>query len=348
MSSSRSILHTRVKFGWGLGLACIVAVGAILPVVLAAPPEIEAAYQRQFQALEAGDLDGHLKLALWCRDKQAYDLLMRQCNHILSVDSNHAQAKLLQELAKVHVGDPSPTPGPTDPATGQSAKSTAQGVVLLTSEQIQRLKRTELFLDRPERVQVKFNNDVLERFWQDMAARDNLARDARAAFFKLPVADKARFIMHRVRNMNYDESYGADIEIVNDPAIFNEFITRVWPIIQNGCATSGCHSGPKAQGIAFINERVQTSAMHYTNYMILHEFRNSQDQEMINRGMPHDSLLLTYGQPLDVTAQRLSHPTEIPVLYRTASDPKYQRVRRWIESLIPPKPDYGFTLEHVE
>lgn len=341
--------NSRRLAAWSLGLVCTFLAATVLPLALAAPPEIESTYQRQFQALEAGDVDGHLKLAMWCRDKQAYDLLLRQCNHILSVDPNHAQAKLLLELAKAHVGESKPTPDPTDPATGKPApRSTAQGVVLLTPEQIQVLKRSELLTDSAERVQVKFKNDVLERFWQDMAARENLSRDARAGFFKLSPAEKSQLIMRYIENLSYDASYGADMEIVNDPALFNEYITRVWPIIQNGCATSGCHSGPKAQGIVFVNERVQSSAMHYTNYMILHEYKNERGQELINRGMPGDSLLLTYGQPINETPERLSHPVEVPVVYRTNDDPKYQRVRKWIEMLLPPKPDYGFTLEYVE
>jgi hypothetical protein len=82
-----------------------------------------------------------------------------------------------------------------------------------------------------------------------------------------------------------------DVILESDPWILQEYKRRVWPIIARGCATSGCHSGPKAADPVFFNERRMTDEMHYTNFLILQEYED-EDKRLINRGAPGDSLLV--------------------------------------------------------
>lgn len=340
-SRNGSVLRT----GAMLLILAVLAIAA--DFARAADKAIESAYRRQFDSIKVDDVEGHLRLAMWCREKQAYDLLRRQCNHVIGLDPKNQQAKLLLELANTKLaasstGDPDATPDDE-----QEGKTTAAGVKLLTDEQIQVIRRDMLNLEEPEKVRVKFKNDVLERFWTEVASRNNLTRRDRPKFFRLPPVKRAQEILRRVKYQDYDPSLAKDVEILTDPAIMKEFSTRIWPIIESGCATSACHGGRHAEGIAFVTERPWSDATVYTNYMILHEYKKG-DARLINRDMPQDSLLLTYGRPASTVEPELRHPGDIPTVFLQTDQPTYQRVGEWLQQLPPPTPDYGFTLEYVK
>lgn len=329
-------------------LTAVVAAGffSAVTVAIAADRATEAAYQRKFNELKVDDIDGHMKLALWCREQKAYDLLRRECNHILGIDPNHTQARLLLELAQQRMaadGDDDQQDETKSDDAGE--RRTAAGVVMLTDEQVQKIRRQMLDLERPENVRVNFKNDVLNRFWEEAAAKQNLPRSERATFFRLSPARKAQEILRHVKFQGYNESLVDDVEILTDPLIMNEFATRVWPIIDSGCATAACHGGVKAEGIAFVTERSNSDATIYTNYMILHEYVKD-DQFLINRDRPDESLILTYGRPPELVKSNQRHPTDISPVFLQTSISTYRRVLRWLTALAPPRPDYGFKLEY--
>jgi hypothetical protein len=339
--------------------------------VHAADATTQQEYQRQFQALPAKDVDGHVKLALWCRDQEAWDLLATQANHVLSLEPDHRLAKLLLDLSKTKQGEaPAATPAPT-PAGGAvpsaaspapaAAPTTPAGAAtasgksgLLTPEQVQVLRRTELRLDGSERVRVKLINSVDERFFNYMTARENLTPADATAFKRLTPLEKAVTIISKVRDYqraalkpeDFTDEFTQDVLIENDPLIFKEFITNVWPVVARGCATSGCHSGPQGAEPVLYNERRMTEEMHYTNYLILHDYQRDAAR-LINRDFPQESLVLVYGQPV-AGNQSTVHPTEIRPLYQSGSDRKYVIVGRWISALGVPAPDYGFTAQDLK
>ena len=341
----RALITTALLLGAGIPLAS-----------LAADAAIEQAYQRQFQDLAPDDVAGHVTLAEWCRDQQAWDLLTKQCSHVLNLDPNHARAKLLLKLARSRLGA-SGGSGPSAGAAaagGSSAPTPAGKVRLLTDEQVQTLRRKELKLDRAERITVKFKNDVLERFWADWSVRQGLGRRDQTTYNKMHPAQKAQLILGKVKEYEraateerpFNDIFSEDIEITNDPMIFKEYKTGVWPIMQKGCATSKCHGGPNAAGFSLYNERVMTDNMHYTNYLILHEY-DSNGRRLVNRDHPQQSLLLLYGQPVGGD-RSTAHPVDISVLYRTPRDPKYRTILNWVGALDLPAPDYGFSLEDLK
>ena len=328
---------------------CLTGLAGIGQPAVAADTKTETVYQGRFDKLKVDDISGHLQLAIWCRDQQAFDLLRRECNHILSVDPRNQQAKLLLELAERELqASSSDTDATSKPAATEKKKSAA-GVVLLTDEQIQIIRRTVLRLeyDQPEKVRVRFRNDVLERFWKALAARENLTRRDRPSFFKLPPIRKAQEILSYVRYREYDPDLATDVEVLTDPEVMKTFRTRVWPIIESRCATAACHGGKQAAGIAFVTTRRTSDATVYTNYMILHEYQRD-DKYLINRDKPDESLLLTYGSPAEAVKPDLRHPVEIPPVFRKGNQTAYVRIRDWLEKLPPPRPDYGFSLEHTK
>jgi len=316
----------------------------------AADPQTLAEYQRQFQALDKDDIDGHVKLALWCRDQEAWDLLTTQSRYVLTLDDEHRLANLLLELANSKSGAAAPTatPDPAAPA-GPAPTGTPGKAGLLTADQVQELRRKELRLDGSERVQVDLRNKVDERFLEYFITREGIPQQTAIEFKKLNPLHKAQFILGKMRQYDrealpespFKDEFSQDVIIKNDPLIFKEFVTRVWPIIERGCATSGCHSGPKGSEPLFYNERRMTDEMHYSNYLILHDYKRG-DARMLNRDFPKDSLLLVFGQPV-AGNQSTAHPTQIRPLFQSSSDKQYQIIGRWITVLGVPTPDYGFT-----
>ncbi len=320
-------------------------------------PETVKAYQRQFDALAADDVDGHVKLALWCRDQQAWDLLLQQCNHILTISPDNEMAKLLLELAKSKRKSPSGQPQP--PADGQApgqAKPPGQGGLgLVTDEQIQVLRRKELKLNIRENVQVQFLNDVEQRFWNYAAEREKWSRGALGDFRKLSNVEKAQFMLGYLRKYQeesfqepFDDTFSQDIIIKRDPAVFSAFRREVWPIVEMNCATSGCHAGPDAPAISFHTGRRLTDNMLYTNFLVLTEYQQNLDW-LVDRSQPLRSLLLFYAVPPETLREgEPTHPTEIRPICPQIKDRKCETLFKWIQFLGDYRPDYGFTVEDLE
>ncbi len=341
---SRRRVQTIILAACGLAV-----VTAFIPLTaIGASPAIEAEYHSRSQKLAPDDLQGHLDLALWCREKQAWDLLAEECEYILSTDKgkDSRQAQLLLELAKTKLASQPAATSTTQQPQGATGKQGQAGKpALLTDEQVQILKRAEIKVDSREpvgRIRAEFKNDVLKRFWNEYSTTRTLSRDAWADFLKSSPGVKVLTILAEVRAGRVSPSLADDIIITSDPIIFEEFIRRVEPIILSGCATSKCHGGTEAGDFALYNERVMKENTHYTNFLILEQYKHD-DLSMINRDFPEQSLVVQYGLPPD--AQNVAHPTQIDTLYRSPDDPRLAIVLRWIGALDLPAPEYGITLE---
>jgi hypothetical protein len=307
---------------------------------MALADDVEEEYKRRFRALATDDLDGHYRLAQWCKEQEAYRLLSRQCNHILKKNKDHEPARLLLELARRKLAA-----SPQDEAGNAGTRKPLRGDLgrILNSDDIQVLRRSELFLDRPERVAVKFHNRVLERFFAELEGAPGFDF-TRRRFFKLPPAEKAQLILRFA-----PEAYGKDVEITRDPLRFVTFERKVLPIALDNCATAACHGTNGRAKWRLYSDKVLSKNLVYTNYLIMHELSRG-DERLIDRDFPERSLLLSYGLP-DV-APGPDHPTNHPV----AIDPpfsdrndrngrKYRQILDWLESLSVPAPDYGISLE---
>jgi hypothetical protein len=332
---------------WRLSVAVLLlslfAAAALVPAA-----DVEAEYQRRVQALAADDVDGHLQLALWCRDQEAWTLLRNECTHILRLVPEHQQARLLLQLARTKLGQKEETPSadPTAPTDGAGAATDFARVV--TDEEIQTMRRIELGLGRPDRVQVRFLTvpDVAKT--ADTAFADEFFaanRQERAAFMKRIPAERAWFILSQP-GREHARRYGPYIQINSDPEVFAEFERGVLPVIQAGCASAQCHGGENARGFRLFTGRRLSKNQVYTNYLILNSY--AQDgrkgpEKLIDRAMGHHSLLLFYGlkNPMVNELTPGVHPVPIDPVYRSDRDPKYERILRWINMLSVVPPEYG-------
>lgn len=317
---------------------CCLGVGAVailagVPALLGAD-DVEDEYKRRVRALADDDLSGHYQLALWCKEQEAYKLLRRQCNHILQRNPKHQQARLLRKLAEQKLDAEG---GDDRDNRGKGANQGALGRILDKAD-IQKLRRTELHLDRRERVAVRFKKTVLKDFfdeYRDSAELKEATQDK--PFVRLPPPEKAQVIL-RVA----PESYGQQVEIVSDPQRFVDFERKVLPVVLENCATSACHGTHGVGRFRLYNDKVMPTRLVYTNYLIMHEF--TQDGErVIDRHDPERSLILRYG--LGSGDPKGGHPVRIAAPFSGTNDRKYRAIRDWIETLSLPAPDYGISLE---
>jgi hypothetical protein len=351
--------HNRINVRVGASLKLLGLVAAslvILAVIPSAHADDELAYRRQFQALDPSDIDGHMNLAKWCREQEAWELLEKQCDYLLRLDPDHEMAKVYRELARSKLGSSgSNDPNAPDPnaASGPGNHKRGEPIRELTDEEIQILRRNELALDRTERVQVNFKNKVLDRFWDYLATRENLGPRDRAAYNRLrPDARKAQFIFAKIKNYErtstedapFVDDFSADIEINDDPALFRDFKNpRISGVILDSCATARCHGGHDAGEFMLFNSRVMTDKMYYANYLALNEYEKDGER-LINRDNPQRSLILIFGQPL-TTGPGSAHPTAVDVVFPNAGNIKYRNLLGWITSLGVIYPEYGFSLD---
>ncbi|GJM26742.1 MAG: hypothetical protein DHS20C16_31570 [Phycisphaerae bacterium] len=353
MNQNQRIRRSRVGVKLLGLLAAVMITQAVVPAALA---DDTLAYRRQFQALDPSDVAGHMNLAKWCREQEAWELLEKQCDYLLRLEPDHAMAKVYRELARSKNNstpdDNSSASGPNT-TSGPGNRKPSTPIRELTNEEIQILRRSELALNRPERVPVNFKNRVLDRFWNYLSMRENLGPRDRATFNRLrPATRKAQFILGKIQSYErasledspFVDEFSKDIEIEDDPAMFRAFKSpRVSGVILSSCATARCHGGRDAGDFMLFNERVMNDRLHYANYMALNEYEKDGER-LINRDNPQRSLLLIFGQP-QTTGPGSDHPTEVDVVFPNARNTKYRNLLSWIASLDVIQPDYGFSLD---
>lgn len=329
--------------GWLFGtVTTIFVVG--LSFGRAAPPDsVYAEYERRVAQLKPDDIAGHFKLATWCKERGAWELVRKECTLILAQDGGHEQAKLLQELAMRRLGESKAGPKrPGESKPGVRNEEIGKLGRIISDAEVRRIRWMEMLDDEPRPLSIKFKNKVIQRFLDAMEGTAGFTtRNERGAFMKLKPTAKLQLIRKHTGDRYFD-----DIVIKTDPKRLADFERRVLPVALRGCATSHCHGDPKASRFTLYTDRVMSKNMAYTNYLIMHDYRVG-GKRVINRDDPERSLLLTYGlrELLAGTDPTYKHPGEVKPVFRGANDPKYRAIREWLESLSTLEPDYGISLE---
>ena len=336
-------------WGWLFGAVVAVSLGGMSFALGAAADAVQAEYERRVAQLEPNDLDGHVKVALWCKEQGAYELLRKQCTLILAQDGEHVQAKLLLKLAMRHLGQSEASPdGSGTPGRGASGGAVGKLGRIISDAEIQRIRWMELMDEEPRPLSIEFKNRVIQRFLAAMEGKAGFTtRQERRDFMKRKPTEKVQLIRgERNAGKFAGDPFAEDIIIKTDPKRMADFERRVLPVVLAGCATARCHGDPQVSRFTLYTDRVMSKNKAYTNYLIMHDHRVG-GKRLINRDIPKESLLLTYGllelQPgLDPTYK---HPGEIIPIFRGPNDAKYRAIREWLESLSTLTPDYGISLE---
>ena len=222
----------------------------------------------------------------------------------------------------------------------------------LTPEQINRIRYMELRAMRmrtsvPDRVSVKISRDTIDEFLQEMEGDSHfLGKRNRQAFLKKTTTQKLHIIAQRM-----GAAFADKVEIRTDPEAFVEFRRNVMPFVLRGCATNGCHgqANEDAVGFRLFKDPKKTSATTYANFIILSDL-GVGDGQVLDRGQPQNSLLLTYMLPRSEVKVRRRHPGDVEYkpLFQSRKTTRYKRIEKWIGSLRPrltrQSDDYGVRL----
>ena len=300
------------------------------------PTKLRQEYFARRAALGAKDTNGHLRLGKWAYEKK----LLREAKIVLetALKLNPQLAEAATLLGKIN----------TAIAAGGASTAGVQDKYLLSVADIYKVRLEELHR-KGDLVRVKYRNDVLRRFVAAMSGRDEFKNDMRFGdkFMGYNSIKKLQYILDPDRDISPEtlDTLKKDILIENDPAFMKTFRSKIWPVVQQNCATMACHGAPKGQGkFKLFNVPSRDGKINYTNFIILAGATDKTSGRMLDRDTPLDSLLLEYLLPKTVAKKKHWHPDTkkaIRNLFKDREQPAFKIIRDWISSLSAPGyPDY--------
>lgn len=310
---------------------CVISITTASLCTLTRGDELDDQYAAKLKALAPNDLQGHLSLAVWCRDKQRWDLLAKQCHRVKQVDPKNEKADLLLELARTHLEKNQRSDPTGEATTGVEGAPPRE----CTEAEIQAVRRAELCEMSKENcvetAKVRVDQAVAKSFYEKLPPR-SLPYD-RATFFRLTPLEKAQVMLKYG-----DPDTVAKIEIATDPIRMKTFDREVMPLVLANCATVECHGG--AGKFRLLGGRSLKPNAVYANYLLLHE-KQVGNEWVINRSTPERSLLLTYGMPPGPTPE-LNHPVPIePPFAGVAGARETAKISTWLKMLALERPKYS-------
>lgn len=307
-----------------------------------APASLDEQYLRRVRLITPDDLDGHFVIAEWARDRERFDLVSRQCTYILGLRPDHANARLLLEFARAKLAEQANGGPQVGPARDERVRP---GGRLAEPEKLSDLDVTRLrmyeFPDRnaPRNLRVRFlgqrgKPDVAELVKRELAAANKLDGATREVLERGKPAEQLAAVVAAT-----GVAHAARVEISGDPPVFATFRRKVLPLVQRGCAGSGCHGGDDAAVFRLPNG---SSDEHiYTAFLVLDQIP-TRFGPLINREAPQRSALLSFMLPRTATDQ--PHPPtpgeRFSPRFRGERDANYVAIHEWIDSLRSPHPVY--------
>ena len=326
---------------------------------VAALPPIEERYKQMRATIPDDDLEQRYTLALWLRDKKAYQLSLAEAEDILKTDAAHPGARELKkmldlqiemdrEAAKRRADKPATAPeSPDGPSEIEKEAERSRNFPKLSEDQINILRVYELDLANPPRLLVpkELIDELIKRYADD--ALIPATPEGRAALYKA----RPTQIIDLVYRLKARDLYGM-VKVLDDPAVFSAFkrdVHQGWLI--NSCATSRCHGGEHAGRLMLDRYRPAEPATFYTNFLILERFRLADGSPLINYTEPEKSPLVQFAMPRNLSTR--PHPVvrdgnsvdQWKPAIRSKDDRRYTNTMAWIRSMYKPRPDYGVNYE---
>jgi hypothetical protein len=331
--------------------------GSVLRV--AALPPIEERYKQMRATIPDEDLEQRYTLAVWLRDKKAYELALAEAESILKSDAAHPGARELKkmldlqlemdrEAAKRRADKPAAAPeSPDGPSEIEKEAERSRNFPKLSEDQINILRVFELDLANPPRLLVpkELIDELIKRYADD--ALIPATPEGRAALYKA----RPTQIIDLMYRLKARDLYGM-VNVLDDPAVFSAFkrdVHQGWLI--NSCATSRCHGGEHAGRLMLDRYRPSEPATFYTNFLILERFRLADGSPLINYAEPEKSPLVQFAMPRNLSTR--PHPVvrdgnsvdQWKPAIRSKDDRRYTNTMAWIRSMYKPRPDYGVTYD---
>ncbi len=319
---------------------------AVSGPVVAQMSKAQNDYLEQRRSIKTDDPDALFRLADWVWKKYPDNLELldnagMDLKEALKLKPDHRRAKLLAIQVDAKIKMLKENTGPKD--AGVVAQPAVSDKFLLNDRDILWVRLREYKPAVDKRLSIKFENRVLQRYCDSMRGSDvdgwdKIGKEKR--FYNMPYWKRMDEIL---RNRPDDISLLQDIHITRDPRFMVDFRSKVWPVVQQSCASANCHGGPRPVGgfklfnIASSNEKID-----FTNFIILSGFGRT-GHKIIDRQRVENSLLLQYG--LNSKVAKKLHPkvggADFKPAFLSMNSASYKNIRKWIASLEGPMaPDY--------
>lgn len=301
-------------------------------------PPVAERYRELRRAVEDRDVRARLALVEWLRNREAYRLALEELEGILEIDPGNRDAATLKNWLENHLR----LAARSMPERTERRRRPDAGPPTLTEEEINRIRVFEIDLNTPTRTIIP--DEVMRELMVRYPETFPIELEEREAILKLEPMDKLRMIFDRKARDLYDR-----VRVLEDPPAMETFKSRVhgaggW--IVNACASNRCHGGAEAGRLQLLNQRVNSDAVAYSNFLILDRFTLADGTPLIDHDEPGRSPLLhmamtrqasLYPHP-EVDAR--SRGQDWRPIFRSTNDRRFRETADWIASLYSPRPDY--------
>jgi hypothetical protein len=308
----------------------------------------------RFAALRASvdDSDVRARLALveWLRVRQAYDLALQELEGILQVEPGNPDARTLHQWMVAHLNLAERSVKRAERSQRPAVRESIPSLPVLSERDINRIRVFEIDLKTPTRLLI--SDETIRRLMVTYPASFPVDLTSREQMLKMEPMDKLRLIFQLRARELYDE-----VRVMQDPPVMADFKSKVhsaggWLV--NACASNRCHGGTEAGRLRLVNERPNSDAAAYTNFVIIERFRLADGTPLINFEEPARSPLLQMALPR--RSSLYPHPEVDPqslgqdwsFVFRSPSERKFRDAIDWIGSLYQPRPDYGIEYPPLE
>ncbi len=208
---------------------------------------------------------------------------------------------------------------------------------LVTERDIYSIRIKELRED--DRVVIKYENDVLDRFINLMRRTERTGWDKRSTAQQFRGLSRRRQVTYMMEQEPNNWNLQRDILIKTDPQFMVDFRSKVWPILRRTAASPKNNYGGKLMdGFKFKMSASRNERVEYTNFVILVGYKKGRVR-MVDRQKPEDSLILKAGLEREIDPD--IDVTSLTPPYRIVNSAEYKIVLDWIKSLKGPmEPNY--------
>jgi hypothetical protein len=299
------------------------------------------AYMERKSKIDTADADALVGLAQWVMEEHGKnrDLLKNaeaDLEQAMKIKKDHRRAELLLRVVKGQLEATAPAE-----EAGSNGGTTAVGRIgedeLVTQRDIYNIRLQELRDN--DRVTIKYQNDVLDRFIKIMRASEQSGWDKRSTEKRFRGLSRRKQVAYMLEQVPDNWGILQDILIQNDPQFMVDFRSKVWPILRRTAASAKNNYGANLMdGYQFKITASGGEKVDYTNYVIFVGYKKGRTR-MVDRQKPEDSLILKAG--LQETIDPKTDPRSVIPSYTMKNSAEYERVMEYIKSLKGPmEPNY--------
>ncbi len=294
-------------------------------------------FAQRWEKVDKKSASDLVALASWADEKGLLEQATKTLKAALKVAPKNERAKLLLKVVEAKI-EAKKNEGSGE--NGNGGKEDDQVTVdgqrldpkwLASMEDIYRVRLEEIRPD--ERVTVKYENDVLDRFIRMMEGIEEFKQPRFDQTFRgWPRSKQLHYILDKIDRNN--DAIKNDIHIVVDPKFMIEFRNYIYPVVRQFLDSPKVRANREdVGGLRLLTVGGRNIRVDYTNYLILYGFK-FKGQRMIDRDVVEDSLILQWGLPRDIA--RYPHPVEQPPTFSSTKSAQYRRIEKWIQQLKRP------------